>query len=249
MTCNDNKGELNMNEGKAGFHGNMVIWNKNNICNGFGFFGQSGHGKTPLSFALVQKFIDEEKIKSIKLFDDSFELEEGKIYRYNGWGSSDLLGFRDELESIMNKKRMHINNLFSDQNEKFLLDNVTVWLLLFHGEENSSKLGDTEPYKKEKCTYEKFVPILIKTNPLWNVQGDKEKFIRERLKNSWDYYKITIKSNIDERLRDKMKKIKEKRKRNEKITDEENVTYNEKIKIDDEKRLIDYTAKDAYMNL
>lgn len=238
-----------MNRVKTGFHGNMVIWNKNSTYNGFGLFGQSGHGKTPLSFALARKFIDEETGKSIKLFDDSFKLEKGQICRYNGWGSSDLLGFHDELESIMNKKRMFISYLIPDKSEKFLLDNVIVWLLLYSGEGNSSKLGETELYKKEKCTYEKFVSILMKTNPLWNVQRDQENFVRERLKNSWDYYKITIKSNIDEILRDKMKKIKEKRKRNEKITDEEKITADENIKIDEEKKLIDYMAKDAYMNL
>lgn len=69
-----------MNEIKAGFHENMVIWNKNDTCNGFGFFGQSNHGKTPLSFAFARKFIEEETVKMIKLFDDSFKLEKDHVY-------------------------------------------------------------------------------------------------------------------------------------------------------------------------
>lgn len=233
-----------MSESRAGFHGNMVIWNRNSTWEGFGFFGQSNHGKTPLSFRLAREII--EAGKNIRIFDDNFKLEEGKISRYNDWGSSDLLGFRDELKSVANKKGMSINDLLPDEDEKFLLDSVTVWLLLFSGEDNSSKLDGMEFYKIEKCTYDEFIHILIMTNPLWNVQEGKERFIRERLKNSWDYYKITIKSNIDEILRDKMKKIKEKRERHEKIT--EKIMDSENIKIDKEKKLIDRMVKDIKTN-
>lgn len=58
----------------------------------------------------------------------------------------------------MKNKRMHIYFLLPEKNEKFILDKVTVWLLLFSGEENVSELEE-KYYKKEKCTYEKFISI------------------------------------------------------------------------------------------
>ncbi|MHA1324663.1 MAG: hypothetical protein ACTSRL_17875 [Candidatus Helarchaeota archaeon] len=75
-----------------GFHGNMV-WLENNTWNGFGFFGQSNHGKIPLCFTLAKKLI--ESGKTIKIFDDSFKLEGLCISRYQNrnWDDPDLLGY------------------------------------------------------------------------------------------------------------------------------------------------------------
>lgn len=89
----------------------------------------------------------------------------------------------------------------------------------------------------------------MKTNPLWNVQRDQEDFIRERLKNSWDYYKITKRDIIGGQIRNKMKNIEDKIKRHEKILDDERITDDEKKIIYKEKMLINDMIKDAYTNL
>ncbi len=78
----------------------MVIWRKGDAWNGFGFFGESRHGKTPLSFAFARiLFIN--GIHEMKVFDDCYEIEDSTIRQCRVWGSRDTAE-KNSLETHAN---------------------------------------------------------------------------------------------------------------------------------------------------
>ncbi len=195
---------------RIGFHGNMVLWARNNLWNGLALFGQSVHGKTPFSYACAHRLISEGFTPAcVKVFDDGYNLREGNVSYLDQrtGGAPDLLGIRDGLERELIGRGENIDLLHPRQDVEFPLNIVTVWLLLFTHEEDSSPLNG-EPYKKERCTYDNFVSILMKTNPLWITGGQtettKQNMVCQGLNRSWTYYKITREQQIDYSLQQKI---------------------------------------------
>ncbi len=187
---------------RIGFHGNMVIWQDHSNWNGFGLFGQSVHGKTPLSYAFAHRIITEGlNPVGVKVIDDGYNMRGGKISCLAGHtgGNPDLLGICDQLKIDMMRRGLDITLLQPNQYEEFPLNNVTIWLLLFTHEADASPLNG-ERYKKVSCAYESFIPALMKTNPLWAeglTEINKENMVRRGLKPSWTYFKITREQQID----------------------------------------------------
>lgn len=213
---------------KYNFHENMVILKRESGWDGIGFFGQSGYNKTPLSFGLGQKLFDNGK-EPFKIFDDCFNIEDNKISQCRSWGSKDLLGYRDNLLSKIPKSQIHPND------ESFLLDNVTIWLLV-------SPLSDMrldKMYKKEPCTYEEFLPKFIGSDPLtWSDDPRDVKMIiaQSRFSKSWNYFIIYRERFINELIKNK-------------ILNKNILTDDEKEKVNKERTIIDNLIKEAYVNI
>ena len=107
----------------------MVISKREHKWRGFGIFGESRIGKTPLGFAFARiLFINGES--TIKIFDDCFELEEDKIWQCRCWGSRDELGekYYHDLVDTMQAAGKSIEEVYP-KNEKFFIEDATIWLL------------------------------------------------------------------------------------------------------------------------
>lgn len=210
-----------MNHHRGEFHGNMVIRkNDNNRYDGFGFFGHSNHGKTPLSCALAIKFLTENQGETIYLFDDNFKLENGNIFtEKNNWVGKDLLGFQNELRNLCVSRE----DCNPTQMERYNLDNVIIYLLLFENEDDTLNIEEGEQYKKEEYLLEQFIPILNGTNPCWGDENRNEEikheFIKEKFENLWTFYTITRKRYIDDTLKYKIIN-------NQNLTDEDKIKKN-----------------------
>jgi hypothetical protein len=162
------------------YHENMVIWKKKEAWNGFGFLGESGRGKTPLSFAIARLLFTNGE-HAIKVIDDCFELEEGKISQCRCWGSRDQLGetYYQELLVTLNSSGHSIDEVnFGKQ--QFPLYQVTMFLLLIS--------EDIALFRRVRCTHEKFVQELLKTNPFtWNEPKPGRDVVFHGFKESWEY--------------------------------------------------------------
>lgn len=165
------------------FHENMVIWRKGDTWNGFGFFGESRHGKTPLSFAFA-RVLFMNGIRELKVFDDCFEIEDSTIRQCRVWGRREKLGesYYTELAEVMKMSSRSIREL-EPKNHSYLLGNVASYLL---------QLADgTTSFKKQRCSREEFVEKLMPSNPFtWNYPKPGKDIVFQRFKNSWTYFII-----------------------------------------------------------
>jgi len=166
------------------FHENMVIWkDREGAWNGIGFFGQSRHGKTPLSLALAYTLFTN-GMREMKLFDDCFKIEDGRIRQCRDWGTRDQLGetYYGKLAESMKQSGHSINELKAEDHS-YLLSNVAAYLLI---------ADSPVPFRKRRCSREEFVEALIPTNPFtWDEPKPGKDALFQRLKNSWIYYIIS----------------------------------------------------------
>jgi len=166
------------------FHENMVIWHRrrNEPWNGFGFFGESKHGKTPLSFAFAHTlFVN--GIQDLKLFDDCFKIEGGRIWQCRTWGKRDQLGesYYSELAEAMNASGLSISEV-EPGDHTHLLGNVAVYLLFFDG-------GNS--LHKQRCSRAEFVEKLMPSNPFtWDYPKPGRNIVLQRFKENWTYFII-----------------------------------------------------------
>lgn len=165
------------------FHENMVIWkNSESGWNGIGFFGQSKHGKTPLSFAFAHALFTN-GMSEIRLFDDCFKIENGGIRQCRIWGRRDQLGdfYYARLSQAMDESGHMINEL-EPGDHSYLLGNVAVYLLV---------ADSAVPFRKQRCSREEFVEALMPTNPFtWDDPKPGKDVVFQRFKSSWAYYII-----------------------------------------------------------
>ena len=165
------------------FHENMVIWRTEDAWNGFSFFGESRHGKTPLSLAFARILFLSYK-PEIKLLDDCFTIEDGRIRQCRIWGRRDHLGqaYYTELAEAMKVSGRSITEV-EPGHESYPLGKLAVYLLL---------LADgTLPFKKERCHRQEFVEKLMSSNPFpWNYPKPGKDIVLQRLKDTWSYFII-----------------------------------------------------------
>jgi hypothetical protein len=162
------------------FGENLVIWKGSDSWNGFGFFGESRHGKTPLSFAFARLLVDS-GLDEVKVFDDCFESEQGKVRQCRVWGNRNALGeeYYNELVETLRKHGRTISEIYPFH-EQFEIGKMTIWLLLFCEREVL--------FRMEKGAYDRFLDDLMKSNPFrWNQPKPDRKIAEERLKMVWDY--------------------------------------------------------------
>ena len=139
----------------------MVIWKTEDAWNGFSFFGESRHGKTPLSFAFARILFLSYK-PEIKILDDCFTIEDGRIRQCRIWGSRDHLGqaYYTELAEAMRVSGRSITEV-EPGHDSYPLGKVAMYLLLF--------ADGAVPFKKQRCHRQEFVETLMSSNPFtWN---------------------------------------------------------------------------------
>ena len=178
------------------FHENIVIWkNAKRSWNGFGFFGESRHGKTPLSFAFANILFSAEK-PEMKILDDCFTLESGRARQCRIWGNRDHLGeaYYTQLAEAMKASRRSITEV-EPEHASYTLDHFAAYLLL---------IADSPlPYRKERCHRQEFAEKLMTTNPFaWNYPKPGKNVVLQRFQDNWNYFiirrqKETTKELID----------------------------------------------------
>jgi len=164
------------------FHENMVIWKKAEVWNGFGFFGESRQGKTPLSFAFARLLFLSGSTE-IKIFDDCFTIEDGRISQCKTWGTPNHLGqtYYTQLTETMKDAHRRIAEMEPGK-VKYLLGKIAAYLLF---------AGGTEPVKKERCHRQEFVEKLMATNPFtWDYPKPGKEVVLQRFKDTWSYFII-----------------------------------------------------------
>ena len=178
------------------FHENMVIWKKQEAAwNGFGFLGESRHGKTPLSFAFARLLFLKNK-PEIKIFDDCFTVEEGRIRQCRSWGNRDNLGQAcyNELAEAMRVSDRSISEVTPGR-DTYPLSRVAMYLLLF--------ADGAVPFKKQRCHRQEFVETLMSSNPFtWNFPKPGKDVVLQRFKDTWSYFIIRRKKETTKELID-----------------------------------------------
>jgi len=164
------------------FHENMVIWRrKKEAWDGFGFLGESKHGKTPLSFALAHiLFIS--GVREIVVFDDCFKIESGRIRQCRTWGNRDPLceSYYSELDEAMSAAGHSISEI-EPGDHTYTLGNVAVYLLLF--------IDGVNAFKKRRCSRIEFVEKLMPANPFtWDYPKPGKDVVLQRFKENWRYF-------------------------------------------------------------
>jgi len=177
------------------FGANLVIWKSGDSWNGFGFFGESKHGKTPLSFAFARRLV-EGGLNEIKVLDDCFELEQGKVRQCRVWGARNALGdeYYNELVETLRKHGRTISDI-CPIHEQFEIGKMRIWLLLFCEREALFRI--------ETGAYDCFLDGLMKSNPFrWNQPKPDRKIAEERLRTEWHYSLIYRNPNTTRALID-----------------------------------------------
>jgi len=174
----------------------MVIWKKGETAwNGFGFLGESKHGKTPLSFAFARILFLSDK-PEIKILDDCFTIEKGRTRQCRIWGSRDHLGqgYYTELAEALKGSGRSITEVEPGHNS-YPLGKVAMYLLLF--------AEGTAPFKKQRCHRQEFVEKLMSSNPFtWNYPKPGKDIVLQRFKDSWSYFIVHRKKETTKELID-----------------------------------------------
>jgi hypothetical protein len=174
----------------------MVIWKKGErVWNGFGFLGESRHGKTPVSFAFARILFLKDN-PEIKIFDDCFTVEEGRIRQCRTWGNRDNLGqaYYTELAEAMRVSGRSISEVTPGR-DSYPLGRVVMYLLLF--------ADGTVPFKKQRCHRQEFVETLMSSNPFtWNFPKPGKDVVLQRFKDAWSYFIIRRKKETTKELID-----------------------------------------------
>jgi hypothetical protein len=181
------------------FHENMVIWrNDRSAWDGVGFFGQSRHGKTPLSLAFANVLLTN-GVREIKLFDDCFKIEDGRIRQCRVWGRREQLGemYYRRLVNTMQESGRSIGEL-EPGDHTYLLRNIVAYLLI-----SNSAI----PFRKQRCSREEFVETLMPTNPFtWDEPKPGKDAVLQRFKSSWAYYIIHRQNKTTQELLESLTK-------------------------------------------
>ena len=167
------------------FHENMVIWRrKNEAWNGIGFFGESRHGKTPLSFAFAHLLFTS-GVREIIVFDDCFKIEGGRIQQCRTWGNRDREfgeSYYSELADAMIATGHSISEI-EPGDHTYTLGKVAAYLLLFVDAVNA--------LKKQRCSRMEFVEKLMPSNPFtWDYPKPGKDVVLQRFKENWMYFVI-----------------------------------------------------------
>ena len=178
------------------FHENMVIWKKGEAAwNGFGFFGESRHGKTPVSFAFARLLLLNDK-PEIKIFDDCFTIEDGRIGQCRIWGNRDSLGeaYYTKLAEALRVSGRPVTQVQPGR-DSFPLGKVVMYLLLF--------ADGMVPFKKERCHRQDFVEKLMSANPFtWSYPKPGKDVVLQRFKDAWNYFIIYRQKETTKNLTD-----------------------------------------------
>ena len=165
-----------------------MIWKKpektERSWNGFGFFGESRHGKTPLSFAFARTLFSNEK-PEMKILDDCFTVENGRVRQCRVWGNRNHLAqeYYNEVAEAMKSSGRSIREIEPEEHASYALSHVVAYLLLIAD-------GPT-PYRKERCHRLEFVEKLMSTNPFaWNYPKPGKDVVLQRFQDNWNYFII-----------------------------------------------------------
>jgi len=180
------------------FHENMVIWRrKKEAWNGFGFLGESKHGKTPLSFAFAHVLF-QNGVREIIVFDDCFKLESGRIRQCRTWGNRDALAetYYYALSQAMTAVGHSISQLEPGEHT-YTLNKVALYLLLMaDGPDN---------VKKERCSRLEFVERLMPSNPFtWDYPKPGKNVVLQRFKDNWSYFIVRRRRKASKELIDRI---------------------------------------------
>ena len=151
--------------------------------NGFGFFGESRHGKTPLSFAFA-RILFENGVRELRVLDDCFKIEGERIRQCRIWGKRDQLGesYYSQLAELMSHSGHSVKEVEPGVHT-YALGNVAVYLLLFASSES--------PFKKRRCSRTEFVESLLPSNPFtWDYPKPGKDIVLQRFKENWAYFII-----------------------------------------------------------
>ena len=162
------------------FHENMVIWKKADSWNGVGFFGESRHGKTPLSFA-VAHLLFTEGIPEVRIFDDCFTIEGGRVSQCKSWGAPDHLGqaYLTGLTRSLKDAGKSLKEVEPGK-ESYPLGKLAMYLLFF---------SDSVRSEKKRCHRQEFVEMLMPTNPFtWSYPKPGKDVVLKRFKENWSYF-------------------------------------------------------------
>lgn len=186
-----------MNELAYEFHENMVIWKKAEVWNGVGFFGESRHGKTPLSFAIA-RLLFLGGIAEIKIFDDCFTIEDGRIRQCKIWGTPDHLGqvYYADLTDTMKGAGRSVKEVEPGR-VSYPLGKIAMYLLFF--------ADITTQVEKKRCHRQEFVDKLMSTNPFaWSYPKPGKDVVLKRFKDNWSYFIIRRQKETTRELIDRL---------------------------------------------
>ena len=166
------------------FHENMVIWRlRDGAWNGFGFFGESRRGKTPLSFAFA-RILFMNGVRELRVLDDCFKIEGERIRQCRVWGKRDPLGenYYSQLAESMSASGHSVSDV-EPGGHTYALSKVAVYLLLHGDRENS--------FAKRRCSRADFADTLMPSNPFtWDYPKPGKEIVLQRFKENWAYFVV-----------------------------------------------------------
>jgi len=164
---------------ETGFHANLVLLKKNASWNAFAFFGESRHGKTPLSFALATRLLFRNREAEIKICDDRFEVDGSIAYCNAKWASPDLVGARFDFEWVVLDCKRSLTE-FEPANEALKIHSAVMWLLLGDPPEGKA-------FQITKCLFDGFAEKLKDTHCRCGSSDREEDLntIHQRLDRNW----------------------------------------------------------------
>jgi len=178
------------------FHENMVLWRpEREAWKGFGFFGQSRHGKTPLSFAFA-RLLFMNGVRELKILDDCFKIESGRIRQCRVWGKRGQLSesYYSQLAELMSASGNSVREVEPGEHT-YALGNVAAYLLLSAGREDS--------FKKRRCSRAEFVDMLMPSDPFtWDYPKPGKEIVLQRFRENWTYFVIQTQTKISKEFVD-----------------------------------------------
>ena len=176
----------------------MVIWRlEKGAWNGFGFLGESRHGKTPLSFAFA-RILFMNGVRELRVLDDCFKIEGGRIRQCRAWGKRGQLGesYYSQLAELMGASGHSVTEV-EPGNHTYAVSNVAAYLLLFNTLENS--------FKKQRCSRAEFVNTLMPSDPFtWDYPKPGKDIVHQRFKENWAYFIIRTQTKTSRELIDSL---------------------------------------------
>ena len=160
----------------------MTIWRlEKGVWNGFGFCGESRHGKTPLSFAFA-RILFVNGVRELRVMDDCFKIEGDRIRQCRTWGKRGQLGesYYAQLAELMAASKHAVSEV-EPGDHSYVLGNVAVYLLIFGHQENA--------FKKKRCSRTEFVDALMPSDPFaWDYPKPGKDIVLQRFKPNWMYF-------------------------------------------------------------
>jgi len=160
----------------------MTIWRlKKGVWNGFGFCGESRHGKTPLSFAFA-RILFVNGVRELRVMDDCFKIEGDRIRQCRTWGKRGQLGesYYAQLAELMAASKHSVSEV-EPADHSYVLGNVAVYLLISGHQENA--------FKKNRCSRTEFVDALMPSDPFtWDYPKPGKDIVLQRFKPNWMYF-------------------------------------------------------------